>query len=131
MFGLREAQFGNSDRAMTRDPDVPAAFRGSDKVAPKPASTGMRPSPQHGQKKSADRPGIDMSGDSVTGEALMRALQAVRSKDDDLMDWVDECISALRIATRDPVLHAKLPRFEDTPSLDSFNDDDGGSDEDY
>lgn len=71
-----------------------------------------------------------VKADSKTLEALMKALESVRTSDDDLMDWVDDVVREIRRAVRTGG-ELTLPKFEATPDLDDFDEDDGAEDEDY
>jgi hypothetical protein len=69
--------------------------------------------------------------DKATLGALQRALENVRTRDDDLQDWIDDVIREISRAMRTGG-ELTLPKFEATPDLDSFDEDDGGyEDEDF
>ena len=70
-----------------------------------------------------------VKADPATLEALMRALEKVRSGDDDLMDWVDDVVREIRRVVRTGG-ELTLPKFEATPS-DLEDDEAGSEDEDY
>ena len=71
-----------------------------------------------------------VKADKGTLEALMKALELVRSSDDDLMDWVDDVVREIRNAVRNGG-ELSLPKFEATPDLSDFDEDDGAEEEDY
>ncbi len=74
--------------------------------------------------------GVTVKADKATLKALARAFDAVRTKDADLQDWVDDCIREIERAGKSSDGSVTLPKFEATPDLDDdFND--GGSEEDY
>lgn len=68
----------------------------------------------------------NVKSDSATLKALAKALNSVRTSDDDLQDWIDDVIREIERAVRSGS-DLSLPKFEATPDID---DDDGGSDED-
>lgn len=70
-----------------------------------------------------------INADGETLGALSRALQSVRTQDDDLQDWIDDVLREIGRAVKSGS-QLTLPKFEATPSLDDF-DDDGSEDEDY
>ena len=70
-----------------------------------------------------------VKADKVTLDALQRALESVRTRDDDLQDWIDDVVREIGRAVRSGG-ELTLPKFEATPSLDTFDDDDGGGYED-
>lgn len=74
--------------------------------------------------------GVGVKADKATMKALAQAFEAVRTKDDDLQDWIDDCIREIGRAIKSGADTVTLPKFEATPDLDNF-DDDGGSEEDY
>jgi len=98
------------------DHDEPATPFASKPVPPSPAL-------RSGQT------GIHLSGDRVTLEALQSALEAVRTRDTDLADWADDCVGEIARSLRRGSSEVILPKFEETPSLDDF--DDVGDDEDF
>lgn len=69
-----------------------------------------------------------VKADPATLKALIRALNAVRTNDDDLQDWIDDVIREIERANKSGS-DLSLPKFEATPDLADF-DDDSGSDED-
>jgi hypothetical protein len=71
-----------------------------------------------------------VKADVKTLEALQNALESVRTKDEDLQDWIDDVIREIGRAVRSGG-DLTLPKFEATPDLDDFNDDAGSEDEDY
>lgn len=122
LFYLREAQPGQGP-GPSNEPGIPQAFI---KKEPDKAPPG------HVKKASGGPPtGLKLSGgewDPATLEALLTALQAVRTRDDDLAEWVDDVVRAIGqgLKTKGDV---SIPKYEATPSLDSFDDDAGGSDD--
>jgi hypothetical protein len=80
-----------------------------------------RPSPALQGGKTAG----SVKADKMTLNALQKALEAVRTRDDDLQDWIDDTIREIGRAIRTGS-ELTLPKFEATPGLDTFDDDDGG-----
>lgn len=70
-----------------------------------------------------------VKADPKTLGALQQALENVRTRDDDLQDWIDDAIREISRAIRTGG-DLTLPKFEATPGLDTFDDDDGGGYED-
>jgi hypothetical protein len=68
----------------------------------------------------------DVKSDKATLKALSKALNSVRTSDDDLQDWIDDVIREIERAVRSGS-DLSLPKFEATP--DDLRDT-GGSDED-
>lgn len=68
-----------------------------------------------------------LKADPKTLDALQRALEAVRTRDDDLQDWVDDAIREIGRALRSGG-ELTLPKFEATPR--DLEDDDADN-EDY
>lgn len=82
--------------------------------------------------------GLTISGaDPATLQQLSNCLAEHAERfDDDVADWIDGCVSAISAAMRrhgsDGEITVKIPKFEQTPSLDDFDDDAGDTeDEDY
>lgn len=71
-----------------------------------------------------------VKADPKTLGALQKALESVRSGDDDLMDWIDDVVREISRAIKSGS-ELTLPKFEATPGLDTFDDDGGSEDEDY
>lgn len=91
------------------------------------ASTSAKPS----AALQGGKAGAAVKADKLTLEALQTALESVRTRDDDLQDWIDDVIREIGRAIRSGA-DLTLPKFEATPGLDDFDEDDGGgSDEDY
>lgn len=68
--------------------------------------------------------GLRITGDKASMEALVRVMQCAESEgDQDLADWADDSIRALRAGAAGG--NVTLPAFRATPSLDSFDDDQG------
>lgn len=134
-FNLSEAPLGNA-RGMTREPGIPKAYGGGKSEPTRGAAKPFKPAagPQiftaaGDGDKSAGGPGLRVSGDPNTLEILNQALELLSKHGaDDDAEWADDALRAMSGAKDGNVT---LPRFEATPSLDSFDDDAGGSDEDY
>lgn len=90
------------------------------------ASAPAKPSPA----LQGGKAGATVKADKMTLEALQTALEAVRTRDDDLQDWIDDVIREIGRAIRSGA-ELTLPKFEATPGLDDFDEDDGGGDEEY
>lgn len=88
------------------------------------ARQSAKPSPAMQGGKTAG----SISADAATLGALQKALESVRSGDDDLMDWIEDVVREISRAVKSGG-QLTLPKFEATPSLDTFDDDDGGSEE--
>lgn len=114
------------------DPSEPESD-GEDQAADepeKPSSTfASKPAPPS-KALQGGKAGVTVKADKATLKALARAFDAVRTKDADLQDWVDDCIREIERAGKSSDGSVTLPKFEATPDLDDdFND--GGSEEDY
>lgn len=112
------------------EPEEPAAA-----AAPEPEAEPETPFASASAKPSPALQGGKVVGsvkaDKMTLEALQTALESVRTRDDDLQDWIDDVIREIGRAIRSGS-ELTLPKFEATPGLDTFDDDDGGSEnEDY
>ena len=70
-----------------------------------------------------------MRADKLTLSTLERALESVRTGDDDLQDWIDNLLSEIGRAIRKGGGEVTLPKFEATPS-DLEDDEAGSEDED-
>lgn len=118
IFQLSEAPPGNpaGGTGPSRDPDVPDNMRGPGKD---PAAPQAKPKPA----KPADRPGISVSGDPESLEALMSALDSVRTRDPNLKDWADDAAMSLRMPVKNGQFTAQLPRFEGSLDLDDEEED--------
>lgn len=69
-----------------------------------------------------------IKADRMTLDALERALESVRTGDDDLQEWIDDLLSEIGRAIRSGG-ELTLPKFEATPS-DLEDDEAGSEDED-
>lgn len=69
-----------------------------------------------------------VKADKRTMQALIKALDSVRTADEDLQDWIDDVVREAERVVRSGGDLA-LPKFEATPGLDDFDDDTGADDE--
>ncbi len=117
------------------DPSPPEAPAAKAAVAPERPAPSVAPFAGQSAKPSkalqGGQPGINVSADKATLKALAKALNAVKTNDDDLADWVDDCIREIERSARSGDGTVTLPKFEATPDLDSFDDDGGSEDEEY
>lgn len=137
----------NSDDEWTDDDERQAAAWGDDEDDLPDEPEPVRPPPPMPKPKEPETPLFGKSAkpsaalqggktagtvkaDTATLEALMKALEHVRTNDDDLMDWVDDVVREIRRAVRTGG-ELTLPKFEATPDLDDFDEDEGAEDEDY
>jgi hypothetical protein len=134
VFGLTEAQPGNTGRGPTRDPDVPKSFGGGVREPKMPPASKDKPAagPQiyTGAEQEGGQ-GARLTADAKTLEALASALDYAARKGN---EWAEEAGQAIDMALRKSPTGqttVTLPKFEDSPGLDDFDDSDGGSDEEY
>lgn len=89
--------------------------------------------PQPPRRKSEEETaGLRLSGDPATLASLRDALEQLANSprvDEDLANWLDECVRAIDQAGRRQEPNVTLPKFEATPDLDDFDDDEGGEPE--
>lgn len=139
-------EFGTSDLP---DEEPPPEFGSSEPDLPEPEEDEPAPDddldprndkkfasePQKSKPKAVDAaPGLTISGDTATLNQLRDALEQLANSpkvDDDLADWLDECVRAIDMAGRRHEPNVSLPRFTATPDLDDFDDADDASDDDY
>lgn len=105
-----------------------SAIAKAEPESPKPAPFASKSAAPSDALKGGKTAG-NVSADRETLEALQAALESVRTRDEDLQDWVDDCIREIGRAIRSGS-QLTLPKFEATPDLDDF-DDDAGDDEDF
>lgn len=90
--------------------------------------------PQKSKPKAAPAAvGLSISGDPATLSQLRDALEQLANSpkvNDDLADWLDECVRAIDMAGRRHEPTVSLPKFTATPDLDDFDDDSGSEDYD-
>jgi hypothetical protein len=98
-----------------------------EKEPEKPATFASKSEPPS-KALQGGKTGGSVKSDPATLKALSKALNAVRTGDDDLQDWIDDVVREIERAIKSGS-DLSLPKFEATPNLDDF-DDDGGSDED-
>ncbi len=76
-------------------------------------------------------PGIRLSGDRATLSKLRDVLDEVSARgrsDEDTLEWIDECVRALDESARRNTDSVTLPKFQETPDVEDF-DDEGGYEE--
>jgi len=111
-----------TDKGFGDEPAAPAApEKEPDKAIPFASKSEPPSKAMHGGKTAGN-----VKGDKDTLKALSKALNAVRTSDDDLQDWIDDVIREIERAVRSGS-DLSLPKFEATP--DDLRDT-GGSDED-
>jgi hypothetical protein len=122
------------------DYEDPAPQEPEDNEPPPPAKPQKEPEKEVPFTAQPAKPSPALQGGKTAGSvvadkatlgALQRALENVRTRDDDLQDWIDDVIREISRAMKSGG-ELTLPKFEETPDLDSFDDDDGGyEDEDF
>lgn len=105
--------------------DVPA----EPEVKPAAAFTSKSAAPSKAMQ--GGKAGVNVNADKATLKAFAKAFDAVRTKDEDLQDWVDDCIREIERAAKSNDSSLTLPKFEATPDLDNDFNDGGSEDEDY
>lgn len=113
------------------EPEASASHKSEPEPEPaKPASPFASKSQPPSKSLQGGKTADTVKADKETLGALQKALEAVRTRDDDLQDWIDDVIREIGRAVRSGG-DLTLPKFEATPSLDDFDDDGGSEDEDY
>jgi hypothetical protein len=92
-----------------------------DEVAPEPekkptGSFASKSAPPSAALRGG-KPGLEVKADKETIKALLKALNAVRTRDDDLNSWIDDCIREIERSKDGSVT---LPKFESS----DFGDED-------
>jgi hypothetical protein len=144
MFGVTEATpTGQARREPGGGGSRPTQQQQSPRYTPSTAQaqadvdSGQSVAKKEGAVDESIDTGLRVSGDKATLGALCDCLHEASvaiGDNQDLADWAEQaykaCAQAFRLTTTSPSV--TLPPFEETPDIDSFNDDPGtgASDED-
>ncbi len=125
-----EPDWVGNEEEPEEDPSVQGHVDEPEEPAPTKFASASQPPKQRSEEETV---GLRISGDRATLAALRDALEEYSGSgraDEDVIDWLDDCVRAIDMAHRRNSDTVTLPKFEATPDLDSF-DDDQGDEEDF
>lgn len=71
--------------------------------------------------------GLSVKADKATLSALSKAFSLIDTRDDDMNDWIDDCLREISKSISSGSDTLTLPKFEATPGLGDFNEYSGNS----